>query len=98
MPDKYELRQNYPNPFNPTTNIEFFVPSLSHITLTLYNMKGEKIEDLVGNTPILELDMEIEKASNFLIKMEGCNPTGAIKDRIALFMIKQKAKLNLYHV
>jgi hypothetical protein len=48
LPDKYELRQNYPNPFNPTTNIEFFVPSLSHITLTLYNMKGEKIEDLVS--------------------------------------------------
>ncbi|MDP8321490.1 MAG: FG-GAP-like repeat-containing protein [Candidatus Stygibacter australis] len=37
----------YPNPFNPATIIEFTLPFDDHITLVIYNAKGQKINTLV---------------------------------------------------
>ena len=47
LPSNYILEQNYPNPFNPTTNIVFSIPQAEKITLTIYNMLGQKIATLV---------------------------------------------------
>jgi cysteine synthase B len=45
--------------------------------------------DLVGNTPLVELQRLAPKPSVRLFgKLEGQNPTGSIKDRIALSMIE----------
>lgn len=44
---KYELTQNYPNPFNPATTIEYSLPQASDVSLTLYNLLGEKVKDIV---------------------------------------------------
>ncbi|MCF7857746.1 MAG: T9SS type A sorting domain-containing protein [Candidatus Cloacimonetes bacterium] len=44
-----ELR-NYPNPFNPSTSISFSVYSdLSYINLEIYNIKGQKVKQLVND-------------------------------------------------
>lgn len=48
-PNQYILYQNYPNPFNPTTKVNFAIPVSSHITLSIYNLLGEKIIDLVDD-------------------------------------------------
>ncbi len=37
---------NYPNPFNPTTNISFTMASEGHVTLDIYNVRGQKVETL----------------------------------------------------
>ncbi len=37
------LKGNYPNPFNPETTIRFFVAEGENATLSLFNVKGEKI-------------------------------------------------------
>jgi flagellar hook assembly protein FlgD len=37
---------NYPNPFNPETTINFQTNQNSWITVTIYNIKGEKITTL----------------------------------------------------
>jgi flagellar hook assembly protein FlgD len=37
------LHENYPNPFNPTTTLRFDLPEVSNITLTIFNMLGQKI-------------------------------------------------------
>lgn len=51
---------------------------------------ANNILDLVGNTPLVKLNRLVHKKSaNVLVKMEGMNPGGSIKDRIALAMIRK---------
>lgn len=49
--------------------------------------------ELIGNTPMAKLN-SITKAlgANILVKLEYCNPTGSLKDRIALKMIEEAEK------
>ena len=44
----FKLSQNYPNPFNPVTTIEYSIPQTSKVTLTLFNILGEKIQILAN--------------------------------------------------
>jgi len=47
------------------------------------------LEDFVGNTPLVKLQRLPGKTSNtVLVKLEGNNPAGSVKDRPALSMIK----------
>lgn len=48
LPMVFSLRQNYPNPFNPVTNIEFALPVVSDVRLTIYNIIGQEINILVN--------------------------------------------------
>ncbi len=46
------------------------------------------LEDFVGNTPLVQLQRMPGKTSNtLLVKLEGNNPAGSVKDRPALSMI-----------
>lgn len=50
IPNEITLYQNYPNPFNPTTNIEFSLPKTEYINISLFNLSGQKVMDIVeGN-------------------------------------------------
>ena len=42
-----KLEQNYPNPFNPSTNIDFYLPEMAQVSLTVYNHIGQKIINVV---------------------------------------------------
>jgi hypothetical protein len=46
--DNYSLSQNYPNPFNPSTKIKFTLPFDSNVKLTVYNIAGEMVKELVN--------------------------------------------------
>ena len=41
------LLENYPNPFNPSTNISFNIEKAGIVTVTIYNQKGEFINELM---------------------------------------------------
>ena len=47
VPELFELKQNYPNPFNPVTTIEFSLVSNGLVSLSLYDMTGRKVRDLL---------------------------------------------------
>ncbi|HSR17348.1 MAG TPA: T9SS type A sorting domain-containing protein, partial [Ignavibacteriaceae bacterium] len=48
-PYKFNLSQNYPNPFNPVTFISFSLAEPKPISLSVFNMLGEKIAVLINN-------------------------------------------------
>jgi hypothetical protein len=47
-PSGYYLQQNFPNPFNPETKIKFSIPQNSFVNLTVYNILGEVVEELIN--------------------------------------------------
>lgn len=47
-PVSYSLYQNYPNPFNPNTTIDYSLPNESDVTITIYDMLGKKINQLIS--------------------------------------------------
>jgi hypothetical protein len=50
VPTKFVLNHNYPNPFNPVTTIQYELPSLSKVTLKIFNLLGQEIRTLVDET------------------------------------------------
>ncbi len=60
----------------------------------------QKATDLIGNTPLVEVSNYIKAhqlPARILVKLEGMNPAGSVKDRIAAAMIadaEQKGALN----
>jgi cysteine synthase A len=54
---------------------------------------GKDILDLIGNTPLVKIDhLTGPDDAEVWAKIEGCNPGGSVKDRIALFMITTAEK------
>ena len=47
-PEALPLIRTYPNPFNPTTTIEFDLPHTGITTLTIYNIAGQKVRELLS--------------------------------------------------
>lgn len=55
----------------------------------------ENVLDVIGNTPLIRLkniEREYDLSSRLFAKLERCNPTGSIKDRIAKEMILDALK------
>ena len=48
IPIAYTLHQNYPNPFNPITNLRYDLPEREQVTLTVFDLMGRQITQLVN--------------------------------------------------
>ena len=49
LPFATYLYPNYPNPFNPSTNISFNLSEEGNITIDIFNIKGQKIKNMVND-------------------------------------------------
>jgi hypothetical protein len=48
IPEIFALHQNYPNPFNPITTLRYDLPVDNHITLTIYDLNGREVNQIVN--------------------------------------------------
>lgn len=44
----FNLKQNFPNPFNPNTTIYYSLPNESAVTITVYDILGKEINQLIS--------------------------------------------------
>ena len=49
IPKDFVLYQNYPNPFNPTTSIRFDIPKSGMVKLSVYDVSGKLITNLINS-------------------------------------------------
>lgn len=47
LPREYMLTQNFPNPFNPSTEFRFTIPNTEAVKISVYNMLGQEVENLI---------------------------------------------------
>ncbi|GAB4176734.1 MAG: hypothetical protein Kow00108_12130 [Calditrichia bacterium] len=55
----YQLEQNYPNPFNPVTKIPFQLSQKEKVYLSIYNILGEKVMDVLDGMWMAEGNHDI---------------------------------------
>ena len=51
-PDKFKLNQNYPNPFNPVTSLSYDLMEDSFVNITIYDLEGNLINNLVSTNQL----------------------------------------------
>ena len=49
LPHNFLVYQNYPNPFNPVTTLRYDLPEDAMVNITIYDMMGRVVSNLVNN-------------------------------------------------
>ena len=66
-PNTFLLKQNYPNPFNPETTLHYFLSEQSFVNISIYDMFGREIKNLIKET---------QKTGQWSIKWNATNNDG----------------------
>jgi hypothetical protein len=64
LPKEFNLERAYPNPFNPVTTLQYALPEDSRVSLTIYNLQGRVVAELVNDMKIAGYHSIIWNASN----------------------------------
>jgi|GEM_PF-5427494 len=65
LPVNYSLEQNYPNPFNPATTVKYQLPFNSMVNLTVFNLLGQKVTEIVNGIQSAGTYRHVWNASGF---------------------------------
>lgn len=68
-PSSFVLFPAFPNPFNPATTLKYGVPEQAHIKLVVYNIRGERLRELVN---------EIKEAGEYLYEFNAADLSSGI--------------------
>ena len=63
LPKTARLTNTYPNPFNNSTQIQYSIPSLTHVMISIYDLLGQRVTTLV-NSPMTGGDYRVEWRGN----------------------------------
>ena len=69
IPNEFVLEQNYPNPFNPTTTIRYSILKQSLVSISIYDLLGREIKELVN---------ENKSSGNYTISFDASELTSGI--------------------
>ena len=76
----YKIYNSYPNPFNPITTIRYNLPEDAFVNITIYNMKGNVVKNMVNN---------MESAGYKSVQWNATNNAGSLVGAgIYLYMIQ----------
>jgi len=80
LPGNYKLYQNYPNPFNPVTTIKYQLPKTSEVSISVYNIVGQKVKTIVNRE---------QPSGYYSVKWDGTNDFGQkVASSIYLYRIQ----------
>lgn len=84
LPEEFALNQNYPNPFNPATTINYQIPENAHVVVSVYNLKGQLVANLVAAQQSVGYHQITWDASNqpsgiYVVRMKAANFTAIQK-------------------
>ena len=68
-PAAFALEANYPNPFNPSTTIRYRLPAEHYVVLSVYNLAGQRVREMVHTT---------QGAGLHAAEWDGTDATGAL--------------------
>ena len=94
LPDNYTLHQNYPNPFNPVTTLRYSLPFYDHVTLTIYDLKGEEINQIVNSNQPAGFQSVVWNATDYFGRSVGAGvylyqiQAGDFKDTRKMVLLK----------
>lgn len=80
LPESFKLFQNYPNPFNPTSAIRYQLKVSSKVELSVYNLLGQQIRELVNSS---------QPAGSYQVEWDGRDEAGkVVASGVYIYQIK----------
>ncbi|MGE5436458.1 MAG: glycoside hydrolase family 3 C-terminal domain-containing protein, partial [Syntrophothermus sp.] len=78
----YQLEQNYPNPFNPSTTIAYNLPLDSYVSLSIYDVLGQKVDNIINGFQQKGYHTKVFNAENlsagiYIYKLEAKSSDGS---------------------
>ena len=84
---QFELQQNHPNPFNPATTIHYTLSEATQVRLTIYNVLGQSVRELVNNG---------QGAGVYRVTWDGRNSLGkAVTSGVYFYRLKAGANVSV---
>ena len=77
MPEAYSVEPAYPNPFNPQTSLTYSVREAQHVTVSLYNMLGQRVRVLhegmvqASQPQTVRIDGGSLASGTYLVRVDG---------------------------
>ena len=87
IPSTFKLGNPYPNPFNPVTNIVYDVPNDCNIELSVYDIRGRLVDQLINGyveTGSYEIRWHAEAAASGVYFLRMVTPDKAITQKMIL--------------